>query len=987
MDANFAKSLKSIPEQNVRPLALKTIARHFPYVERYWKHSPISLNNIHKSKLCALEEKQRCTVENIVETSVRRFISSNLFKNMEFGAACAVLTPCENSHPFEHRRVALCDEPVKIGRSLAKLQASSNNFVFDCKVLSRNHALIWYEDGSFYVKDTKSSNGTFINGQRLSKASEESLPKEVFSGDLIQLGVEIVENTRNGTSFSHGCIVAMLRLYHPNGLEALPRETTDSSMTNLVSAYNIDASQAISNQELFQVQQYIRVREAVYREKIMESKMTALQALLVTTQDATNECWNALIDEDRLLSRIEMLESQLRICNKNIPESQLRNQLLSLTDEKEKYENAAKEAIRRVMQEKLDALQRLGDVEQCLESTVKQCGQLRDDYEAVQKELALVTEQHNECLKRVHDLNKDLEAYIFNESSYFCMFGEAELKCQLLEAQVHLVVKQENEINEKVKMEPDKALANRDKIVPSSAIVSKENLKDTKELNKESTELLLSNDSHVIKKLKSELIDQDSSSENVKQNRDANLNSSNTSVAKCEVEHTLEPNSFADALEFSRKQAQDLTEDLRKAKLELENSQQKALHLEEQLLASNDRLSFLVEQAVSDIMARFENVVYQKFKNEELVAFLKDQVCQLESSFKQTLYSKNFHENAFPNGHSSDHELEDEINGQGDETKAHCAGCTELLAQISDLTFVCDKNECIIGKYKMKLADHERICRRAVESNQQLVDQLRRNEKDLQSVYTQMMCIQGMLTSDDQRSNSLLKDCLRSINNIFKESLKEIDHHADVAEEVLGEWNLLSIASSLDGADGCTDTFSVEDKNNAPQPQLSCNEAEFASLKHECSNLRQRIAAVEKEVKLSAQENSLLQTRYAELLKSYNAVHEEKTVLDEEKSSWLAQLIAANQEANLLRLQLNETQNHQGVMDVSDVIASNEENILFPSERSSIIKEQSCQCEELGGYLGLCSFFTLLQCIILIVGVVMALLPWFSSLTATLDNM
>ncbi|KRX98648.1 Sarcolemmal membrane-associated protein [Trichinella pseudospiralis] len=462
---------------------------------------------------------------------------------MEFGAACAVLTPCENSHPFEQRRVALSDEPVKIGRSLAKLQASNNNFVFDCKVLSRNHALIWYEDGSFYVRDTKSSNGTFINGQRLSKASEESLPKEVFSGDLIQLGVEIVENTRNGTSFSHGCIVAMLRLYHPNGLEALPRETTDSSMTNLVSAYNIDASQAISNQELFQVQQYIR--EAVYREKIMESKMTALQALLVTTQDATNECWNALIDEDRLLSRIETLESQLRICNKNIPESQLRDQLLSLTDEKAKYESAAKEAIRRVMQEKLDALQRLGDVEQCLESTVKQCGQLRDDYETVQKELALVTEQHNECLKRVHDLNKDLE--------------EAELKCQLLETQVHLVVKQENEIGEKVKMEPDRALTNRDKIVPSSTTVSKENLKDTKELNKDSTEQLLFNDSHVIRKLKNELIDQDSSSENIKQSCDVNLNSSNASVAKREVDHMLEPISFADALEFSRKQAQDLT--------------------------------------------------------------------------------------------------------------------------------------------------------------------------------------------------------------------------------------------------------------------------------------------------------------------------------------------------------------------------------------------------------------------------------------------
>ncbi|KRZ40353.1 Sarcolemmal membrane-associated protein, partial [Trichinella pseudospiralis] len=950
--------LKSIPEQNVRPLALRTIARHFPYHSSF----PVYLASREQRVLVANSVRWKTKSDALLKillkqvyedscrqiySNVLRMVDHRASKHMEFGAACAVLTPCENSHPFEQRRVALSDEPVKIGRSLAKLQASNNNFVFDCKVLSRNHALIWYEDGSFYVRDTKSSNGTFINGQRLSKASEESLPKEVFSGDLIQLGVEIVENTRNGTSFSHGCIVAMLRLYHPNGLEALPRETTDSSMTNLVSAYNIDASQAISNQELFQVQQYIR--EAVYREKIMESKMTALQALLVTTQDATNECWNALIDEDRLLSRIETLESQLRICNKNIPESQLRDQLLSLTDEKAKYESAAKEAIRRVMQEKLDALQRLGDVEQCLESTVKQCGQLRDDYETVQKELALVTEQHNECLKR-----------------------EAELKCQLLETQVHLVVRQENEIGEKVKMEPDRALTNRDKIVPScSTTVSKENLKDTKELNKDSTEQLLFNDSHI------------------KQSCDVNLNSSNASVAKREVDHMLEPISFADALEFSRKQAQDLTEDLRKAKLELESSQQKALNLEDQLLASNDRLSFLVEQAVSDIMARFENVVYQKFKNEELVAFLKDQVCQLESSFKQTLYSKNFPENTFPNGHSSDHEVEDEMNGQADETKVHCARCTELLAQISDLTFVCDKNECIIGKYKMKLADHERICRRAVESNQQLVDQLRRNEKDLQNVYTQMICIQGMLTSDDQRSNNLLKDQLRSINNIFKESLKETDHYADVAEEVLGEWNLLSIASSLDGADGCTDTFSIEDKNNALstlQPQLSCNEAEFASLKHECSNLRQRIAAVEKEVKLSAQENSLLQTRYAELLKSYNAVHEEKTVLDEEKSSWHAQLIAANQEADLLRLQLNETQNQQEeVMNISEMNVTSNENILT-SECSSMIKEQSCQCEELGGYLGLCSVFTILQCIILIVGVVMALFPWFSSLTATLDD-
>lgn len=56
----------------------------------------------------------------------------------------------------------------------------------------------------FYLQDTKSSNGTFINSQRLSRGSEESPPCEVLSGDTIQFGVDVTENTRKGT-----CAVAM----------------------------------------------------------------------------------------------------------------------------------------------------------------------------------------------------------------------------------------------------------------------------------------------------------------------------------------------------------------------------------------------------------------------------------------------------------------------------------------------------------------------------------------------------------------------------------------------------------------------------------------------------------------------------------------------------------------------------------------------------------------------------------------------------------
>lgn len=53
----------------------------------------------------------------------------------------------------------------------------------------------------FFLQDTKSSNGTFVNNVRLSKGSEESEPKELKSGDIVQFGVDVVENSKKGERF------------------------------------------------------------------------------------------------------------------------------------------------------------------------------------------------------------------------------------------------------------------------------------------------------------------------------------------------------------------------------------------------------------------------------------------------------------------------------------------------------------------------------------------------------------------------------------------------------------------------------------------------------------------------------------------------------------------------------------------------------------------------------------------------------------------
>ncbi|KAF9556881.1 hypothetical protein CPC08DRAFT_764947 [Agrocybe pediades] len=91
------------------------------------------------------------------------------------------------------------DPALRIGRftdrsglGLAAVNALSHNkLAFRSKVVSRAHAEIWVEaGGKFFVKDTKSSSGTFLNHVRLSSANTESRPFQIKDGDILQLGVD-----------------------------------------------------------------------------------------------------------------------------------------------------------------------------------------------------------------------------------------------------------------------------------------------------------------------------------------------------------------------------------------------------------------------------------------------------------------------------------------------------------------------------------------------------------------------------------------------------------------------------------------------------------------------------------------------------------------------------------------------------------------------------------------------------------------------------
>lgn len=108
--------------------------------------------------------------------------------------ALLVLLPMNGTFERKQITVPLFPEMLKIGRQTnAKTVPTPHNGFFDSKVLSRQHAEIWADrNGKVWIRDVKSSNGTFVNGVRLSPESRESEPHELRENDMLELGIDIV---------------------------------------------------------------------------------------------------------------------------------------------------------------------------------------------------------------------------------------------------------------------------------------------------------------------------------------------------------------------------------------------------------------------------------------------------------------------------------------------------------------------------------------------------------------------------------------------------------------------------------------------------------------------------------------------------------------------------------------------------------------------------------------------------------------------------
>lgn len=220
----------------------------------------------------------------------------------------ALLKHHSNSYPFDNRSLDL-SERVKVGRAVAKCKPQNDNAIFDCKVLSRNHAMIWFEDGKFFIRDTSSSNGTFINKSRISPANETSDAVEIHSNDIIQFGVEVIDNS---TKVIHCCIMIKIKLFYPNGSEA-------SNVANMFMIPTVNM-----------LPPYYSYSQMIEKEKIVFEKLNTIESILEEAHLLADMTLNVRKENEILIAQLN--ELKVTSDEKTILTDRLRNECNRLED-------------------------------------------------------------------------------------------------------------------------------------------------------------------------------------------------------------------------------------------------------------------------------------------------------------------------------------------------------------------------------------------------------------------------------------------------------------------------------------------------------------------------------------------------------------------------------------------------------------------------------------------------------------------------------
>ncbi|NXE06603.1 T3JAM protein, partial [Lophotis ruficrista] len=150
-------------------------------------------------------------------------------------------------------------------------------------------------------------------------------------------------------------------------------------------------------------------QEALHRELLLKQKMVILQELFSTLLQASEKSWQGQLNEDKLKCKLRALENQLQACTQSYSKECVKKILIEMEDQKQTYEQKAKEALQKMLEDKLQTEQQLQNSQRSLEATREDLAFWKEHYATLKAELTKVTTAHSELESSFHVLQSELQ--------------------------------------------------------------------------------------------------------------------------------------------------------------------------------------------------------------------------------------------------------------------------------------------------------------------------------------------------------------------------------------------------------------------------------------------------------------------------------------------------------------------------------------------------------------------------------------------------
>ncbi|NWS48163.1 T3JAM protein, partial [Probosciger aterrimus] len=240
---------------------------------------------------------------------------------------------------------------------------------------------------------------------------------------LLQPALQML--TRAALSFQHpwSCptfspALSPLSLSIPcsSSAEAIPRQGVNTQGTQTLtnpragakdSSQQTDCGIAILNKEMVQLSNYLK--EALHRELLLKQKMVILQELFSTLLQASEKSWQGQLNEDKLKCKLRALENQLQACTQSYSKECVKKILIDMEDQKQTYEEKAKEALQKILEDKLQTEQQLQNSQRSLAATREDLAFWKEHYTTLKGELTKMTTAHTELENSFHVLESKLQ--------------------------------------------------------------------------------------------------------------------------------------------------------------------------------------------------------------------------------------------------------------------------------------------------------------------------------------------------------------------------------------------------------------------------------------------------------------------------------------------------------------------------------------------------------------------------------------------------